>query len=190
MSENEQKRESPMNIYVLQPGGSATDPNSVAVDREWSGGQKWTVISNAFDLVSHVKSQCGDKFYVGVLRIGGHGNTDRFRLGEVLVSLEQLRKSTGEIQSSVKIDELKGIFEGLKPYFIEGKSVVVLDTCYVGQNDLMLKKVSGVFGGIPVIAPFDGQVTNEGNGTPPLLEGKARVCNENVCFTMDEQYFF
>jgi hypothetical protein len=90
----------------------------------------------------------------------------------------------------VKVDELKVWLDEIKHYFIDGKSIVVLDTCYVGQNDSLLKKVSEVFGGIPVVAPID-QVTNEGNGTPPRLEGEARVCNETTCFTIKEnEYHF
>lgn len=191
MAEEKEERVNPMNIYVLQPGnGKPNDPNISAVGQTWGGGQHWTVIHNVVDMIKHIKSQCGDKFYVATLRIGGHGNDDRFRLGDILISVDVLKNENGDIKTSVKVDELQPWIDEIKNYFIKDKSMIVLDTCYVGQNDLMLKKVSAVFGGIPVVAPFDGQVTNEGNGVPPLLEGKARICNDKVCFTMAEREFY
>ncbi len=195
MSENEETaetRESPMDLYVLQPGnGKPNDSNATATTRQWGGGpwwmggvQMWTVIYDVVDLVRHVKAKCGDKFYIGTLRIGGHGNTDRFRLGNTLISNAPLNDN-GTLITSVFINDLKPWLKEIIPYFKTGKSYIVLETCLVGQNDSLLKNLSEAFGGTPVIAPFDLQGNSEGDGSPPLLEGQARACYPDRCFILN-----
>ena len=184
MSEGKETREYPMDLYVLQPGKGEGDANQSAIGKTWNGGEMWTVIYDVVDLVRHVKAKCGEKFYIGTLRIGGHGNTDRFRLGNTLISNAPLNDN-GTLITSVFINDLKPWLKEIIPYFKPGSSYVVLDTCLVGQNDDLLKNLSDAFGGTPVIAPFDFQGTNEGSGEPPLIEGKARACYPDKCFTVE-----
>ena len=184
MSEGKETRDYPMDLYVLQPGKGEGDANQSAIGRTWNGGQTWTVIYDIVDLVRHVKAKCGDTFYIGTLRIGGHGNTDRFRLGDTLISNAPLNDN-GTLITSVFINDLKPWLKEIIPYFKPGYSYVVLDTCLVGQNDALLQNLSDAFGGTPVIAGFDGQITNEGDGMPPLIEGKARACYPDRCFTLE-----
>lgn len=175
MGEQKEKEERniPINIYAVQPAdGRPNDANVRALDDTWDtwyGQENWTVINDVYQLRNHIKARCGDKCYVRYLRIGGHGSLQSFRLGKVVVN-------------SSNIKDFKPVLQEIIPYLILGKSIVCLDHCEVGNDELLLKSVSDAFGGIPVIAGLGDQVNNEG---APVLEGAARVCGPNTCFTVE-----
>jgi len=166
-----EQRDLPVDIFVLQPAkpplpGERPDPNYTAQSKTWGDGEKWTVVETVVDFVNHVKVSCGDRKYVRVLRIGGHGGSG-FYLGEVWVSMST-------------IDVYEVWLKEIIPYLIPGKTLICLDHCHVGSNDDLLKKLSTVFGGVPVLAPFDIQFDNEG---APSFEGNGRICNTETCVT-------
>jgi len=166
------ERDVPVDIFVLQPAkppepGGKVDPNYTAQFKTWNDGEHWTVIHTVVDFVQHVKVTCGDRKFVRVLRIGGHGSKDSFRLGEALISIPVL-------------DTYQVWLREVTPFLIPGKSLICLDHCTVGNNDELLKKFSQIFGGVPVIAPLELQGNEEG---APELEGPGRICNRQTCVT-------
>ena len=179
MSESNGERENSIDLYVIQP-----NEFKWAEAAEWGNGQRWTPINSVIDLVHHVKAQCGDKYYVRLLRIGGHGEYNSFRLGTTRISRAPITNN-GIPVTTVQISNLRVWLNEILHFFKADKSFIILDNCLIGNNDLLLRELSEAFGGVPVIAPFDEQFTNEGGGVPPLIEGNVRVCTPYVCLTKD-----
>lgn len=160
----------PVDLFVLQPGdGRPSDPNVAAVEASWGDGQMWTVIEGPAALVSHVKSHCGEQNYIRSLRIGGHGTTNSFRLGNTVVTINNVESIGAEIKEII-------------PYFKNGKSIVILDHCDVGKGEVLLKKLSEVLGGVPVVGPRGDQTnTNTNSDGAPLYETTSTICNTRTC---------
>lgn len=158
----------PTDVFVLQPGNGATDPNTTATGKTWGDGHRWVVIQNVADLVGEVKRKCGQDGYLRVLRIGGHGTSGSFRLGKFSYSV-------------ANIEELSAWLEDLHPYVVPGKTLVQLDHCDVGHAETLMKRLAVLMGGISVMGPRSSQYTN---GGAPAYEGeKATICTGRTCIS-------
>lgn len=161
------KRYVPIDLFALQygltKGGGLNFPKSFSTT--WSDGEFWVAILHVGHLVKLVKDRCRDNGYVRVLRLGGHGNEESFRLGNIKVEASNI---------SYIATQLKPIL----PYFKPGHSLIQLDHCKVGNNKALLKRISKAFGGVAVVAALDTQVYNDG---PPAFEGSGAICGPSSC---------
>jgi hypothetical protein len=161
------ERDEPVDLFALQykRNSDGTYAWPWARSRTWGEGERWVEITTVGDLVRLVKNRCGSDGYVRSLRLGGHGDSTSFRMGDTSVSHLNIATIATQLQQ-------------ILPYFRPGRSLVRLDHCNVGQNQALLKKVAKAFGGVAVIAPHDNQETNEGE---PAFEGLATICGPNAC---------
>jgi hypothetical protein len=164
---SEKKRHVPIDLFALQykVKDDGTVDFAYAFAKRWGDGERWVPITSVYDLIKLIKERCSDECYIRSLRLGGHGSTESFRLGNLSVGKNN-------------IDSVADLLEEIVPYFRPGDSLIRLDHCYVGQDRELLKKVARAFGGVAVIAPHDEQGTEEGE---PAFEGKATICGPNTC---------
>ena len=168
-----QERTIPTDVYVLQPTDASygsNDPNKSATKKTWGDGQKWTVIKNVAEMVDEVKKKCGEKGFLRVLRIGGHGSTISFRLGETSISV-------------TNIETLDAWLKDVHPFVKPGRTLVQLDHCNVGHAETLMKRLAVLMGNVTVMGPLDSQYTNDGK---PAYEGGKRYCRaDGTCRTSD-----
>ena len=168
-----QERTVPTDVYVLQPTDASYGPNAPndsATRKTWGDGQKWTVIKNVAEMVDEVKKKCGGKGFLRVLRIGGHGSTISFRLGETSISL-------------TNIEMLDAWLKDIHPFVKPGRTLVQLDHCNVGHAETLMKRLAVLMGNVTVMGPVDSQYTNSGK---PVYEGGKKFCrSDGKCRTSD-----
>ena len=89
-------------------------------------------IRNVTDMVNKIIVRCGSSDKIGELRIMGHGNREGQWIG-------------GEWVTSQNVTDHKVDFARLRPYF-DPFGLITMGGCRVGQNDLLLAKLSWMTG--------------------------------------------
>ncbi len=158
-----------VDLYVLQPGNSPTDPNST----EDAPGA--TVVQNVADFVRVVQARCRHQG-LRHLRIGSHGSPEHFRIGNDRIREDNL--------STYQTD-----LEKITPYFIPQKSLVTIDACKSGHATGLLKKLSAIWG-VPVKGFRYNQKTERiaAGGDGPTDEGPYHACGPDACDMGDSEF--
>ncbi|MBI3462188.1 MAG: hypothetical protein HY000_03885 [Planctomycetes bacterium] len=142
---------------------------------EWTGGaicaiHKWEVIDSLQTLVDLVAKRCGERDYVRVLRIKGHGNGGSgFWITSELVTKYSLASQESNLRR-------------LGRYLVPGISLVLLEHCKAGRAEELLKQLSQFWGGVAVMASRENQVSHLGR---PKLEEEVWDNDRQAWITVD-----
>jgi hypothetical protein len=158
-----------IDLYVLQPAKSPDDPNAMEARRP-----EVKVVADIDECVKHLAEKCAAGRLLRRLRIGSHGNSTAFNIGNTYISVNELR---------CRPDLMKKVVS-FKTHFLAGFSTVTIDACYCGSGKALLIYMAGLWG-VPVLSYIEAQ------GTEPLDEptkgtGPARECHpDGQCYTAD-----